>query len=106
MADDVYRLQLVRRLPRKVVERLRSYDRFQEAHYEIAVAAILVRCRFEIEWVEEKAKKHCEFIATHKVSSESIAVETKSRHRSGVLNQKGPISDPASLRADAAHLFK
>jgi len=106
LADDVYRLQLVRRLPHKLVERLRSHDRFQGARYEIAIAAILVRCGFEIEWVEEKTKKHCEFIAIHKVSGESVAVETKSRHRPGVLNQDGPAPDHTSLRADAFRLFK
>lgn len=106
LADDLYRLQLVRRLPRKLVERLRSFDRFQGARYEIAIAAILVHCGFEIEWIEEKTKKHCEFIATHKVSGECLAVETKSRHRPGVLNQGGPAPDTATLRADASRLFK
>jgi hypothetical protein len=60
------------------VQRLRSYEAFQGARYEIAVAATFVRCGFDIEWVEEKAKKHCEFNATHKGTGENIAVETKS----------------------------
>lgn len=105
LADDMYRLQLVRKLPRKLVDRLRSYDAFQGARYEIAIAATFVRCGFEIEWVEEKSKKHCEFKARQKATGEVIAVETKSRHRPGVLNRKGNAQGPESLRANIQSLF-
>ncbi|HKO60824.1 MAG TPA: hypothetical protein VJV03_06665, partial [Pyrinomonadaceae bacterium] len=79
LADDIYRLQLVRKLPRKLVQRLRSYEAFQGARYEIAIAATFIRCGFEIQWIDERAKKHCEFNATHKATGETISVETKSR---------------------------
>jgi hypothetical protein len=105
LADDVYRLQLVRKLPRRVIQRLRMYEAFQGARYEIAIAATFVRCGFEIEWIEVKGKKHCEFIATHKTSGEVIAVETKSRHRPGMLNRSGDVPDPSSLRADVQSLL-
>jgi hypothetical protein len=105
LADDVYRLQLVRKLPRRLIQRLRSYEAFQGARYEIAIAATFVRCGFEIEWIEEKDKKHCEFIATHKATGEVIAVETKSRHRPGMLNRSGDVPDAESLRADVQSLF-
>jgi len=105
LADDVYRPQLLRKLPRKLVHRLRSYEAFQGARYEIAVAATFVRCGFDIEWLEEKAKKHCEFNATHKGTGETIAVETKSRHRPGTLNEEGETLSPEMLRADVQSLF-
>lgn len=106
LADDVYRLQLVRKLPRKLLERLRSHDRFQGARYEIAIAASFVRCGFEIEWLEEKSKKHCEFNARQKGTGEVIAVETKSRHRAGMLNQPGTAPQLDSIRADVRKLFR
>ena len=106
LADDIDRLQLVQRLPRQIRTRLRSYDHFQGARYEIAVAAMFVRCGFEIEWIDEKAVKHCEFVARHKVSGERIAVEAKSRVRKGALHKKGPTFGPdAILPADVGNLF-
>lgn len=105
LSDDIYRLQLVRKLPRKLVGRLRSYDAFQGARYEIAIAATFVRCGFEIEWIEDKSTKHCEFNARQKATGEVIAVETKSRHRPGMLNRKGDVPNPESLRADVQSLF-
>ena len=94
LAHDVYRLQLVRKLPPKLMNRLRHRDGFQGARYEIAVASAFVRCGFEIEWLKNTEKKHCEFVATHKTTRERIAVEAKSRHRKGVLHESGmPASD-------------
>lgn len=106
LADDVYRLQLVRRLPPELVKRLKSKDGFQGARYEIAVAACFVRCGFEIDWIKEKAVKHCEFNATHKASGEMIAVEAKSRHRAGVLHQPGERVGAEQLRADVERLYR
>jgi hypothetical protein len=105
LADDLYRLQLVRKLPRKVVQRLKSYEAFQGARYEVAIAATFIRCDFDIEWIDEKAKKHCEFNATHKATGETIAVETKSRHRPGMLNREGDPPSSERLSADVQSLF-
>jgi SEC-C motif len=105
LASDVYHLQLVHELPRRLTDRLRSYDQFQGARYEVAVAGSLVRSGFEIEWIEEKAKKHHEFNAKHKVTQEVIAVETKSRHRSGTLHQKGEVPDFTKMNADISSLY-
>lgn len=106
LADDVYRLQLVRRLPSRLKARLLSRDAFQGVRYEIAIAAKFVRCGFAIDWVGEKSKRHCEFNARHKHTGETIAVETKSRHRPGTLHQTGPLPDLDSLRANVAHLYR
>jgi hypothetical protein len=105
LADDLYRLQLVRKLPRKLVHRLKSYDAFQGARYETAIAATFVRCGFEIEWIDDKAKKHCEFNAKQKATGETIAVETKSWHRPGMLNREGDPASSEGLRADVHSLF-
>ena len=105
LADDAYRLQLIRKLPRKLVHRLKTYDSFQGARYEIAIAATFVRCGFEIEWIEEKGTKHCEFNAKHKTTSDVIAVETKSRHRAGMLNRAGEPPSEEKLRADVESLL-
>lgn len=68
---------------------------------------MFVRCGFEIEWIDEKAIKHCEFVARHKVSGEAIAVEAKSRVRKGALHQKGPPLDrDNTLPADVGNLFE
>lgn len=106
LAADVYYLQLINELPRALVERLRSYDGFQGARYEIAVAASLVRAGFEIKWKSApKGQKHYEFDAVHKYTGEGIAIETKSRHRKGALHQKGELPDFSSVRADIFGLY-
>jgi hypothetical protein len=88
------------------MHRLRNYDGFQGARYEIAIAAAFVKCGFEIEWIEDKAVKHPEFIARNPLTREEVAVETKSRHRSGVLHQPGTMPPPEELRADVDRLYR
>ena len=107
LADDLFRLQLVHRLPHRVLERLRNPEHFQGARYEVAVAAIFARCGFEIEWIDDKGSgKRCEFTARHPATGLTIAVEAKSRHRSGVLNHPGTPVDLGVVRADLDNLFK
>jgi hypothetical protein len=104
LADDLYRLQLVRGLPRRVLERLRDPRAFQGARYEVAIAATFVRCGFEITWANDKDRaRHCEFVARQKATGENIAVEAKSRHRPGVLNERGEL--PEEVRVDVKRLF-
>jgi hypothetical protein len=106
LAADMYYLQLVNELPNSLKDRLRGYDEFQGARYEIAVAASLVRAGFEIEWVKApKGQKHHEFNATHKVTGEVIAIEAKSRRRPGTLHQKGDVPDFGVVKADIFSLY-
>jgi hypothetical protein len=106
LAADMYYLQLVNELPGTLKDRLRGYDEFQGARYEIAVAASLVRAGFEIEWVKApKGQKHHEFNATHKVTGEVVAIEAKSRRRPGTLHQKGERPDFTAVRADIFSLY-
>jgi hypothetical protein len=113
LADDCIRiLQTHKRFPRKLRSRLLNWREFQGARYEIAVAAIFIRCNFEIEWIDEKTGpanslgKRCEFNAIHPVTGETIAVEAKSRRRKGTLHEGGIKLDPATLRADVDALYK
>jgi hypothetical protein len=106
LAHDLYLLQKVKSLPRKVIRRLRKYKEFQGARYEVAIAAAFVKCGFEIEWVNDHFSRHPEFIARNKRSGEEVAVETKSRHRPGTLHQPGVLPPEEKLRADVDRLYK
>lgn len=96
---DLFCLQTANRLPAVFVERLRRDRSFQGVRYEIAVAAIVARAGFEIEFVspaKEEHTKNCEFVGTHRQTGCKVAVKAKSRHREGVLNEKGtfqPVED-------------
>lgn len=105
LADDLYRLRLAGALRPKLVNRLRHHAEFQGARYECAIAASFVRTGFEIAW-QTGAGKKCEFIATHKLTGESIAIEVKSRRRPGTLNESGEPRDRTTLRADVKHLYE
>lgn len=97
LAYDLYSLRLASALDPTVLDRLRSHDQFQGARYEFAIAASLVRCGFDIKWIHG-ADTHCEFEATQKLTKETIAVEVKSRHVSGTLNQPGEMLRPEEMR--------
>jgi hypothetical protein len=111
LAADLHYLQLVNQLPASLVKRLRSFDQFQGGRYELAVASSLVRVGFDIDWnapaanaASGSAKRH-EFDAIHKLTGETIAVECKSRHRLGTINQGGERPDLSSVNADIFRLF-
>jgi hypothetical protein len=87
LADDIYQLEHALKTPRRIVERLRDPRQFQGARYEVAAASILARCGFAVNFIDESSKRNPEFIAEK--SAERIAVEAKSRHREGVLHQRG-----------------
>jgi hypothetical protein len=105
LAWDVATLIHAADLPDGLVERLRSSEQFQGARYEIAIAAIFARLDCEIRFLDEdeelRGVKHVEFEATHRPTGQAIAVEAKSRHRPGVLNQPGERSTDDPLRRDA-----
>lgn len=107
LAYDVYCLLEADRLNWDVRDRLKTDNQFQGARYELAVAAIFIRSGFDIEWLDQRKGpgKRCEFIATHRGTGEVVAVEAKSRHRAGTLQQPGPLPDPASLRCDVRSLY-
>ena len=105
LAHDLYLLQKVKGLPRKLIPRLRNYKEFQGARYEVAIAAAFVKCGFEVAWVNDHTSRHPEFIARNKRTNEEVAVETKSRHRPGALHEPGMLPEEEELRADVDRLY-
>lgn len=95
LAYDLYVLADHASLQERLVARLRHKDQFQGARYELAVAATMIRAGFILEHEDESdsTRKHPEFIAVDKSSGERVAVEAKSRHRTGILGRHG---DPVS----------
>lgn len=104
---DLYWLQLVHRLPKSLIKRLRSKEHFQGARYEVAIAATCARAGFEIELLDESMKsvKHCEFVAVHKLTRTKVYVEVKSRRRPGVLNQAGTFDASTHIKGDIFGLY-
>ncbi|MBI5359395.1 MAG: hypothetical protein HZA48_02305 [Planctomycetes bacterium] len=107
-AYDIFCLEAINKLPDFWKARIKNNKEFQGARYEIAVAAILARAGFEITFLDEQAikTKHCEMFAKHKKIPEEIAVEVKSRHRKGVLNENGAMSDIETTKGDVEKLIK
>ena len=97
LADDTYQLEHALEAPRKIMKRLGNMREFQGARYEVLVASLFARCGFLIEFVDDRSKKNPEFFATK--GDERIAVEAKSRRRTGVLHEKGEFS----IDAQPAH---
>jgi len=106
-AYDIFCLQQVNKLPKFLVKRLKNMAEFQGARYEVAIAAIIARAGFDIVFLDNKIKtqRHCEFIAKNKYFGEEIAVEAKSRHRKGVVHEKGKIDYSSIIKGDVKNLF-
>lgn len=102
LADDVYQLAHALEPPRQIVARLRDLRQFQGARYEILAASLFARCGFEVTFIEDSTKRNPEFIAEKQ--GERIAVEAKSRHRAGALNERGAFRENA--RAEIRRLYE
>lgn len=90
LAFDVCSLVHTHKLPQSLIARLKTKNHYQGARYEITIASIFARLNCDIEWTDENSKsKHCEFIATHRSTGSVLAVEVKSKKRSGVLHELG-----------------
>jgi hypothetical protein len=101
---DLLHLQHRGALPHPLVERLKNRAEFQGALYEIAIAATFVRAGLEIEFIDEKSKKHPEFFARDPETDARVAVEAKSRRRSGALHEGGEVDETKALRGDVENL--
>jgi len=102
LADDLYQLAHALEPPRKILARLRDMRQFQGARYEILAASLFARCGFEVTFIEDTTRRNPEFIAEK--DGERIAVEAKSRHRAGVLNERGAFREDA--RAEIRRLYE
>jgi len=89
-AFDLFCLQTVNRLPDFFIDRLKDTHEFHGVRYKVALAAIIARAGFDIEFLDDihKSEAHCEFIATHREAGQNIGVEE--RFRIWTLNQKKP----------------
>lgn len=107
-AYDIFCLQTVLRLKSSLVNRLKNFNEFQGARYELLVTAIIIRAGFKISFLDDKVKSssHCEFIAKHKETGVEIGVEAKSRRRKGILHEKGNFDFETAIRGDVKHLFR
>jgi hypothetical protein len=94
LADDLYQLAHALEPPQAILSRLRDVRQFQGARYEILTASLFARCGFEVEFIDDASRRNPEFIAQKE--SERIAVEAKSRHRAGVLNERGAFREDAA----------
>lgn len=104
LADDVYRLSLLERIPRRVLKRLRDPGFFQGMRYELSLAAAFTRAGFTVDWLDEQSSKHGEFTISAD-GQEAVLVEAKSRHRPGILHHPGTPADQDELRADVIGLY-
>jgi hypothetical protein len=104
---DLYWLQLVHQLPESLTERLKDFQAFQGARYEVLIAAVFARAGFEIDWIDDSKVigKHPEFIATHKKTTKKVGVETKSRRRPGAMNYIGTVTPETHLKGDVFDLY-
>lgn len=107
LAADVYYLELVHELPRRLKERLRNRNEFQGARYEVAVAASMIRAGFQVTWADERHtnRKIPEFNAYQAYTEETIAVEAKSRRRKGTLHQEGQPDNIDEATLDIFSLY-
>lgn len=106
VAFDVASLIQTGGVPEGILRRLRIVDQYQGARYEIAVAAIFARLGCEIRWIDDedaREAKHPEFLAVR--GDLTIAVEAKSRHRSGVIHTPGERDERRAARGDVQRLY-
>ena len=107
LAYDFYIVKCLNHVSDTLLKRLRNYDQFQGARYELGVMAIVARAGFSIDPLDnkEKGKKHCEFIAINKYSNLKIAFEAKSRHRKGAIHEDGSFNMESDYKADVENLI-
>jgi SEC-C motif len=107
-AGDIYTLlhAMALRAGDPILKRLGRRDQFQGARYELAVAAIMVRAGYRIEWLTETSRKLPEFIARRAGTTVELAVEAKSRPRPGLLGQPGERPGEEEVTADLGRLHR
>ncbi len=98
-AFDLFAVEDNSRFDDLLLERLKNRDQFQGARHEVFVEATCLRAGFSIEHEDEKdrTRRHAEFTAKHKSTGQLLSIEAKSKHRPGVLGQKGIPNLPRKL---------
>ena len=107
LAYDVYQLLHCGNICRHTIRRMKARDLFQGARYEVAVAAMLSRCGWKLEYPTRNTPgRRPEFLATHPRFNSKLSVEVKSRHRPGVLHSPGQVASVQLSTADVDRLFR
>ncbi|GJM16739.1 MAG: hypothetical protein DHS20C13_20660 [Thermodesulfobacteriota bacterium] len=108
LSYDLYLLRHHSALHERLISRLKDKHQFQGARYEVYVAASFIKAGFEIEFEDEsdRSRSHCEFVATYKGSGVKFSIEAKSRHRQGVLGQKGKNKAPEDVKLRIGTLLR
>lgn len=102
-AFDVFILVHTSSFPDFYIKRLQNKAEFQGTRYEIAVASLFARLGFKINFLDftSHTERHPEFIAER--NGFKIEVEAKSRHREGVINERGNF-DPLLVKPDLENI--
>jgi hypothetical protein len=97
-AYDLFWLQIGHKLPGRLIDPLKERSTFQSARYEVLIAAIFARAGFNIEWFDVfRGQKNTVSSSLFTRSAKTkIAVEARSRLRSGPYHFPGPISTEKS----------
>lgn len=95
LAYDIYCLEHTGNLDKQFLERLRRYEAFQGALYEVRTAAIFARLDYKITPINLKSDKHCEYFVERE---KKIAIEVKSREREGSLHRSGQLEDVQNIK--------
>lgn len=90
-AYDLWVVADTGRLHSRFRERLKIRNQFQGARHELFAEATCIRAGFEIERENESdgSTRHAEFTATHRLTKQKLSIEAKSKHRPGLLGQRG-----------------
>jgi hypothetical protein len=113
LAFDVWLLTQKGYMRDEWLDRLRDRTAYQGVRYEIGVASLFARMGCELEFYDSdepdenrKLPKRAEFIATHPLTRNRIAVEAKSRHVEGVIHTPGTVNYRRALKEDITKLYK
>lgn len=108
LAYDLHVLRHNLALSERVLNNLKHKDQYQGARYELSVAAVMIRAGFEVKHKDGRggSNSRFEFTAKDKKTGEIIAVEAKSKHRSGVLDFDLENGKVDHRKINAKHLLK
>jgi SEC-C motif len=108
LAYELYTLDHHQHLQETLLLRMKDLNGFRGARYEVTVAATMIRAGFALQFEDEgdNRRKHPEFIATNAETGEVVAVEAKSRGRSGVMGWIGPRTDSSEFRLGINDLLR
>ncbi len=112
LAFDIWLLTHKGYMRQDWLDRLRNREEYQGVRYEIGVASLFVRMGCDLEFYDDepgengKLPKRAEFIATHALTKNRVAIEAKSRHVDGVIHTPGTMNYRNALKGDITKLYK